>query len=83
MGNVQTAEKMPKGWEERDAVVDEAQELLDELEGRRVIRQKMTVEMLFNTPGEEVEDSQDDILQQVIVTDTNEGGKATINVILI
>src|SRR6266496_1126104 len=66
LGKVQTVEKILKGWEEREAVINEAQELLDELERRRVIKQKMTVEMLINTPGEEVEDSQDDALQQVI-----------------
>jgi hypothetical protein len=66
LGKKHTVEKKPKGWEDEDDVVSEAAQLLEELEKKKVVKEKMSVEMVLAPPEEVIQDSQGDILEQVV-----------------
>ena len=66
MGRKQTVENAPKGWEPEQNFVDEAEQLLKELQQKKVIKEKIDLDSVLNPVGEVIEDLQGDIFDQVV-----------------
>jgi len=66
LGRKQTVEKAPKGWEPEQNFVDEAEQLLKELQQKKVIKEKENLDSILNPAEEVIEDLQGDIFDQVV-----------------
>jgi DDE superfamily endonuclease/Fission yeast centromere protein N-terminal domain/Tc5 transposase DNA-binding domain len=66
LGKKHTVEKKPKDWEDDAHIVSETEQLLEELEKKKVIKGKMSIESILAPLEEVIQDSQGDILEQVV-----------------
>ena len=55
-----------RDWDREQHTLDEATRLLEQLEQSKAISKAMSIEQVLNPEGEDVEDSQGEVLEQVI-----------------
>jgi hypothetical protein len=66
LGQKHTVAAAPRDWDHEQHILDEATQLLEQLEQSKTISKAMSIEYMLNPEGEGVEDSQGEVLDQVI-----------------
>jgi hypothetical protein len=66
LGQKHTVAAAPRDWDHEQHILEEPTQLLEQLEQSKTISKAMSIEYMLNPEGEGVEDSQGEVLDQVI-----------------